>query len=160
MKNLPQKIYLNIGEECEIFGHLADFNCVTPEDVTHSLQRICDMDAEYVLLTDDLKQILSKVAGRFGATAKGTTLRQLADKAGALCEALEIDTKPHTPNRSQIPYNKVDLDNPQFEKAEKCHDWRNHVHGTLRTGWASLTYNERMIIKGIAMRNADNEQWD
>lgn len=99
MKNLPKKIYLNVGEECEIFGHLADFNCVTPEDVTHSLERINEKDAEYVLLTGDLKQILSEVAGRFGATAKGTTLRQLADKAGALCEELGINNKPHAPNR-------------------------------------------------------------
>jgi len=52
------------------------------------------------------------------------------------------------------------MDNPDFAKAEKIHDWRNYVPQLLQDNWSKLTGRERMIIAILADKRASNEEWD
>lgn len=42
-----------------------------------------------------------------------------------------------------LPSVAVDLNDPEFSKAQKVHDWRNHVPGDIRTVWHLLTSREK-----------------
>lgn len=53
-----------------------------------------------------------------------------------------------------------DLDNPDFETAHKCHDWRNYVSHNVQDNWALLTSRERAITAIMGQAVADRENWD
>lgn len=52
------------------------------------------------------------------------------------------------------------MDNPQFDKSRKCHDWRNYVPVNLRKAWKDLTYEARIACFIVAKKQADSEDWD
>lgn len=54
----------------------------------------------------------------------------------------------------------IDVNNPQFDKATKVHDWRNHVDEIFKITWTELTQREKLIIASIAEGLADIEQWE
>lgn len=51
MKNIPKKIYLQIGDDADITisNSIPDFNDLCKEAITWSTERINDNDIEYVL---------------------------------------------------------------------------------------------------------------
>ena len=55
-------------------------------------------------------------------------------------------------------YDKVI--NPEFEKAERVHDWRNHVHGDVKENWNMLSVETKLVVVEIAERQADREEWE
>ncbi len=50
--------------------------------------------------------------------------------------------------------------NPQWEKSDLCHDWRNHVGKHTKNIWESLTLNQRLAIMLDSIDNAYNEEWE
>jgi len=52
------------------------------------------------------------------------------------------------------------LNNPEFEKADRIHDWRNHVSDIYKKEWKNLTYREKVIIYCEAEYEAHNEEWE
>jgi hypothetical protein len=52
------------------------------------------------------------------------------------------------------------LDNPEFEKAGRVHDWRNYVPEEFQDAWPHLTEREKKIIVIMAQSQADREEWD
>jgi len=54
----------------------------------------------------------------------------------------------------------IPVDNPQWEKARKTHDWRNHVGWRTQEIWHSLTAEQRLAIAQDAQAAADREEWE
>ncbi len=54
----------------------------------------------------------------------------------------------------------IDLDNPEFAKAGKVHDWRNYVPDDWQLNWDKFTHRERNLIAVMAEIQAENEEWD
>jgi hypothetical protein len=54
----------------------------------------------------------------------------------------------------------INLDNPEFDKRSKVHDWRNYVPYDWMKEWDNLTEREKNIIAVMAETQADNEEWD
>ena len=54
----------------------------------------------------------------------------------------------------------IDLDNPEFDKKQKCHDWRNYVPYDWVKEWGQLSKRERIIIAVMAETRADQEEWE
>ena len=47
-----------------------------------------------------------------------------------------------------------------FDNADKCHDWRNHIPAGVRLVWNDLSYDARLACYVIAYENATKEEWD
>jgi hypothetical protein len=56
--------------------------------------------------------------------------------------------------------NSVDIDNPEFDKAGRVHDWRNYIMEHLIILWDDLSRETRMAIAMIAQKQASEEEWD
>jgi hypothetical protein len=55
---------------------------------------------------------------------------------------------------------KKQADNPQWDQAEKVHDWRNHVPDFVRTIWPSFTAEQRYALAKWADDLASAELWE
>ena len=51
-------------------------------------------------------------------------------------------------------------DNPQFDKAHRCHDWRNYIPDEVRTAWNEMSVEARVMVYILAQQQAENEDWD
>ena len=49
---------------------------------------------------------------------------------------------------------------PEFEKADRVHDWRNHVPGEIKQVWETLTEREKTLVAFVAIESAESEEWD
>ena len=54
----------------------------------------------------------------------------------------------------------ININNPEFEKSTRVHDWRNHVPSDFKDKWSELTSRERRIICYLAEDAAEHEHWD
>lgn len=54
----------------------------------------------------------------------------------------------------------IPVDKPEWEKAGRTHDWRNHVGRRTRDIWDSLTPEQRLAIAQDAQDAADREEWE
>lgn len=52
------------------------------------------------------------------------------------------------------------LDDPEWSEAGKVHDWRNHVPEEVRELWETLDFAGRYCVALMAIKHADNENWD
>lgn len=52
------------------------------------------------------------------------------------------------------------VDDPQWERASRVHDWRNHVGDAVREIWDTFTPYQRMVLAADADDRASSEQWD
>ena len=52
------------------------------------------------------------------------------------------------------------IENPKWNKAEKVHDWRNHVIDSIRNNWKELSFETRLVVYVIAEGEADREEWE
>jgi hypothetical protein len=52
------------------------------------------------------------------------------------------------------------LENPQFDKSRRCHDWRNYIPDELRLAWKDLSYEARIAVFVAAEKQAHKEDWD
>ena len=55
---------------------------------------------------------------------------------------------------------RIDIENPQFKKAGRIHDWRNHVPYEVKEVWNELSAEERKVFALMAGEAADMEEWD
>lgn len=56
--------------------------------------------------------------------------------------------------------NHPPLLDPEFDKARKVHDWRNHIPEEIKTVWPTLTDREKQLLIYTADIEASAEQWD
>jgi hypothetical protein len=56
--------------------------------------------------------------------------------------------------------SEININNPQFEKTTKVHDWRNYVPYEWQQEWDNFTERERKIIAVMAETQSDKEEWD
>lgn len=49
---------------------------------------------------------------------------------------------------------------PEWDRAHKCHDWRNHVPDKLVEVWDNLPAAARLAVYLMAEWDAHNEEWD
>lgn len=52
------------------------------------------------------------------------------------------------------------IENPDFQFAEKCHDWRNHVPAIVMQEWPNLSRDAREVAFVMAAKLASREEWD
>jgi hypothetical protein len=52
-----------------------------------------------------------------------------------------------------------EIENPNFKKKSKVHDWKNYV-GDFEYFWDELTFREKQIIYVLAEQQASAEYWD
>lgn len=52
------------------------------------------------------------------------------------------------------------LDNPEFNKARKCHDWRNYIPEVLIATWKDMSSEGRIAAYLVAECQAANEDWE
>jgi hypothetical protein len=50
--------------------------------------------------------------------------------------------------------------NPEWEKATKVHDWRNHVPENVQSMWGTFTIDQRCALVEWAEASASMEHWD
>ncbi len=50
--------------------------------------------------------------------------------------------------------------NPQWDKATKVHDWRNHVSENVKALWETFTEEQKYALVEQADDQASNEHWD
>lgn len=56
-----------------------------------------------------------------------------------------------------IKLNGININNPQFEKTQKVHDWRNYVPYNWQKNWTKFTVRERHIIAVMSQMAVDKE---
>lgn len=56
--------------------------------------------------------------------------------------------------------SNIDINNPEFNKASKVHDWRNYVPYDWQTCWLEFSERERKLMAVMAQMQADKEEWD
>lgn len=56
--------------------------------------------------------------------------------------------------------NKIDINNPEFDKPQKTHDWRNYVPFNWQKNWMQFTERERKIISVMCQMRADKEDYE
>lgn len=52
------------------------------------------------------------------------------------------------------------VNDPQWNKAGRVHDWRNHIQGGLEDIWDQLGLDARLSLYLTAAIGADREEWD
>lgn len=52
------------------------------------------------------------------------------------------------------------LDNPQFDKVGRVHNWRNYVPDAVKSRWPDLSEDAKLITYIIAEVQANREDWD
>lgn len=52
------------------------------------------------------------------------------------------------------------IQNPEWNKAGRVHDWRNYVCDLFRDIWEDLSEESKLIIAVMANERADGENWD
>lgn len=57
-------------------------------------------------------------------------------------------------------FHRDELNDPQWERASPCHDWRNHVPEILRRHWALLDMPAKLAAFVLAEHAANLEEWD
>ena len=57
-------------------------------------------------------------------------------------------------------YEKDAADNPEWAKATRVHDWRNHVPQHVQEIWHTFTQEQRYALYAWADAHASNEHWD
>ncbi len=57
-------------------------------------------------------------------------------------------------------HKQQDVDDPQWEKTTRVHDWRNHVGEHTKALWGTFTPEQRMAIALDAEELASQEEWD
>lgn len=72
---------------------------------------------------------------------------------------------PMTTNPTDAPfeitdYEKQFIENPDWGKAEKIHDWRNYVSEAVRKLWTTFTWEQRVALYLQADEQALDEEWD
>lgn len=55
---------------------------------------------------------------------------------------------------------QINIENPNFHKAGRVHDWRNHVPYDIKKIWKELSVEERKVIAFFAEEKASDEDWD
>ena len=55
---------------------------------------------------------------------------------------------------------EAELNNPEWDKGGRVHNWKNYVDSEVKSVWHLLSENERRIIAYFADRSASNEDWD
>lgn len=58
------------------------------------------------------------------------------------------------------PHVQADVDDPQWSRAGKVHDWRNHVGPKVKVIWNTFTPEQRMILADDADERAGREEWE
>ena len=48
----------------------------------------------------------------------------------------------------------------QFEKARKCHDWRNYIPDEVQEVWRGLSAESKVMAYLVAEVQARQENWD
>ena len=81
-------------------------------------------------------------------------------KLKARMEQAKKDSNQQIMNLYENFISNIDLENPEFEKRTKTHDWRNYVPDNWVKEWLDLSIRERTIIAVMAEMQADNEEWD
>ena len=54
----------------------------------------------------------------------------------------------------------LDWDNPLWDMAAKCHNWRNYVSDDLTEIWSTFTGRQQIILSSNFQEIADKEDWD
>lgn len=63
----------------------------------------------------------------------------------------------NTPATTRLP---IDWRDPDWDKAVRVHDWRNHIADIVRAMWHSFTDEQKQALAISAERIADAEEWD
>lgn len=53
-----------------------------------------------------------------------------------------------------------EIERPEFEKAQRVHDWRNYVSPAVRDMWGTFTAVQRRAIAEMCDELAGREDWD
>jgi len=59
-----------------------------------------------------------------------------------------------------VRYQALDVDGPEWGKAGKIHDWRNHVPDHIRAIWGTFSDEHKLALAAWADGLADQEEWD
>ena len=54
----------------------------------------------------------------------------------------------------------VDYLNPEWDKKDKVHNWRNYISNDLIKIWDTFSPEQKMVIASNADDQAGNEDWD
>lgn len=52
------------------------------------------------------------------------------------------------------------VENPQWNKAGRVHDWRNHVGERVQAIWETFTLEQKVALAEDADERASGEHWD
>lgn len=52
------------------------------------------------------------------------------------------------------------VENPEWEKSRRVHDWRNYIDEEVKAIWNTFTPEQRMALAKQADNLASAEEWD
>jgi len=99
------------------------------------------------------------------------TFLTLCDRYGRPIEAPNMQTLLRRNAMAQELQERVDkdreilsegpwYDKPDWDNAERIHDWRNYADEELRQIWSTFTLEQKRIIAELLEKQADREEWD
>ena len=53
-----------------------------------------------------------------------------------------------------------DINSPEWNKAGKVHDWRNHIPEPVKECWERLSVDAKHVAYYMAEQKADQEVWE
>ncbi len=62
--------------------------------------------------------------------------------------------------RELTDYEKRQARNPQWEKADKVHDWRNYISDNVKAIWDTFSNIQKFALLKQADDQASREEWD
>ena len=54
----------------------------------------------------------------------------------------------------------LDWHDPDWENAQKVHEWKNYIFPPLQRVWGEFTMSQQQLIAANAEYQADQENWD
>ena len=60
-------------------------------------------------------------------------------------------------NNIEVP---SDFDNPNWNKTEKCHDWKNYANCHVQNIWGDLNLRQMAAISSSFQEIADKEEYE
>lgn len=77
-----------------------------------------------------------------------------------LDEAAEVDGTEEAVAADGRAAVMAAVSRPEWEKAWRTHDWRNHVPAVCRDLWGDMSLESRLVAFMAASEAASNEEWE
>ena len=100
---------------------------------------------------DEIERLNNFVSGMKGiANTQGRCVQECVMEKG-MSDMYDISNYTDPP---------LDWHDPDWENAQKVHEWKNYIFPPLQRVWGEFTMSQQQLIAANAEYQADQENWD